>query len=483
MHADRIDTMDGFAALEGAWHDVHARDPDAGYFHSWRWLAEVLRANPGRWRVIALRPAAGEAPVSFMPLRVKTRWSQRRGALVTELDAAGRLSWAQYAGFLCLPEWDERAIPALAAELRSDPWAYLNITNWLSTGRRRDLFLEGFAPADYSVTFEPNTMHNGTVDNLVCPYVPLAETFDAYLEARVSANTRQKIRRFLRKIDGATDLRLVDALADDGDAHFDGILDRWFRKWAPVRGDEQARKVVAKYREIVAQSRALGAIYMPTLWSGETLLGGLVHVVDRPGGRMYFILAGRDETAGDQFIGLALHAHSIRWAIGVINAAIGWIQYLARRFTEAQSQLQRTLDLDPAFVPARLWMGQTLEAMGQPQAAIPHYLAVRRAAGAAPTGLGELARAYALAGDRPQAQRALDELTAASSTRYVEADLLARVHDGLGNRAQALDWLERGFEERAAKMVLLGVDPQYDRLRDEPRFQALVTKMQLPRGR
>jgi tetratricopeptide (TPR) repeat protein len=164
----------------------------------------------------------------------------------------------------------------------------------------------------------------------------------------------------------------------------------------------------------------------------------------------------------------------------VINAAIGWIQYLARRYAEAEQQLQRTLDNDPAFVPAHLWMGQTLEAMGRPSEARDHYLTVRRLAGTAPTGLGELARAFALSGDLDAARRALGELTATAATRYVEADLFARVHDALGDRSEALRWLERGVEERGAKMTLLGVDPQFDRLRDDPRFQAIVTQLRLP---
>lgn len=164
----------------------------------------------------------------------------------------------------------------------------------------------------------------------------------------------------------------------------------------------------------------------------------------------------------------------------VVSAARGWILYLGRRYDEAREQLERTLRLDPAFVPARLWLGQTLEAMGRPADATPHYLAVRRLAGTAPTGLGELARNYALAGDTASARRALDELTTLARVRYVEADLFARVHEGLGDRGAALDWLERGFGERAAKMVLLGVDPQYDRLREEPRFRALLARLNLP---
>lgn len=166
----------------------------------------------------------------------------------------------------------------------------------------------------------------------------------------------------------------------------------------------------------------------------------------------------------------------------VISAAIGWIHYLGRRYPEADAQLRATLARDPAFVPAHLWLGQTLEAMGRPREAIARYLDVRRLAGQAPTGLGELARGYALAGERAAATRLLDELTAVARTRYVEADLFARIHEALDDPDTAIDWLDRGLTERAAKMVMIGVDPQFDRLRAHPRFQAIVTRLGVPAG-
>jgi TolB-like protein/DNA-binding winged helix-turn-helix (wHTH) protein/Tfp pilus assembly protein PilF len=164
----------------------------------------------------------------------------------------------------------------------------------------------------------------------------------------------------------------------------------------------------------------------------------------------------------------------------IVHAAIGWINYLGRRYQPAVDQLQRTLQIDSDFVPARLWLGHTFEAMGRPQEAIDQYLHVRRSAGVAPTGLGELARGYAAIGRIDQARAALTELLATAQRRYVEADLIARAYEGLGEKDNAIEWLEQGHKERAVKMVLIGVDPQFDRLRDDSRFRTLVRKLNLP---
>lgn len=164
----------------------------------------------------------------------------------------------------------------------------------------------------------------------------------------------------------------------------------------------------------------------------------------------------------------------------IIQAAIGWINYLGRRFNPSIDQLGRTLELDPDFVPARLWLGQALAAAGRPADAIEHNLRVRHLAGPAPTGLGELARSYAAAGRTREARETLRNLLDVARMRYVEADLVARVYEALGDEERALEWLERGFDERAVKMVLIGVDPQFDRLRGNPRFQNLLQRLRLP---
>lgn len=316
MRVDLIDTPEAFEKLESSWNRVQAADPDAGYFLSWRWLDVVFRANPGRWRVLAIRPE--EEPgsyVGFLPLRLDIRWSRSRAELQTKLEAAGRLSWAQYTGFMCVPEWDEKALVGLASALKMLPWSRFSLTNWLVPDHRRALFLNAFAPDEYEVSDEDRARAEGEIDNRVCPFVPLPDSYDDYLMTRVSSNTRQKIRRFSRKVEQSPDQRVISTSPDRFDTDLDALLELWLRKWAPTRGQASAERAVRKYREILGQSMACDAVFMPMLWSGGTLLGGLVHIVDRLKGEMYFIMAGRDEDATEPFIGLLLHAHAIRWAI------------------------------------------------------------------------------------------------------------------------------------------------------------------------
>jgi len=62
----------------------------------------------------------------------------------------------------------------------------------------------------------------------------------------------------------------------------------------------------------------------------------------------------------------------------------------------------------------------------------------------------------------------------------VSAVNFATVYVGLGDREKALNWLEKGLEERAIEMLFLKTDARFDPLRSEPRFQRLLERMNFP---
>jgi CelD/BcsL family acetyltransferase involved in cellulose biosynthesis/GNAT superfamily N-acetyltransferase len=312
---DVIDTFESFVALKAEWETVYERDAEADFFLSWQWLAEVFRASPRQWRVLAVRPDRPDsAYVCFFPIRVKHHPDTIGSDSSTEIEAAGRLSWAQYVGFVCEPEWEDRALPALARRLREMPWSRLTLKHWSSSERRIRLFLEEFPGGDYLVKHKEPPSSPG-VDNLVCPYIELPDDFETYLDTCVNSNTRQEIRRFSRRIEATEKLRITVADSERFERDLEILLALWFRKWTEPRGRAEAVEVADKYRKILRQSHAIDAVMLPVLWRGATPLGALAGIVDRRRGRLYFIVAGRDESAMEPFIGLILHAFSIRWAI------------------------------------------------------------------------------------------------------------------------------------------------------------------------
>jgi tetratricopeptide (TPR) repeat protein len=88
---------------------------------------------------------------------------------------------------------------------------------------------------------------------------------------------------------------------------------------------------------------------------------------------------------------------------------------------------------------------------------------------------------YALAksGKQAEARAVLEELLRLSTQRYVSNGNIALVYNGLDKRDETFLWLQRGFEQRDPKIVFLKVEPKWNNLRDDPRFQDLLRRVGL----
>jgi Flp pilus assembly protein TadD len=89
---------------------------------------------------------------------------------------------------------------------------------------------------------------------------------------------------------------------------------------------------------------------------------------------------------------------------------------------------------------------------------------------------------YALAksGKQAEARALLEELLKLSTERYVSPYNIALIYNGLNERDETLAWLEKGYEQRDPKMVFLRVEPKWNNLRADPRFQDLLRRVGFP---
>jgi hypothetical protein len=97
-----------------------------------------------------------------------------------------------------------------------------------------------------------------------------------------------------------------------------------------------------------------------------------------------------------------------------------------------------------------------------------------------PDVLSSFAWVYGRAGRKHEAQRLIDELNEIARHRYVGAALFVSAYLGIGDKDAALTWMERGIEEQDQGWVSPKVDPSLDPLRSEPRFQALMRRIDFP---
>ncbi len=163
----------------------------------------------------------------------------------------------------------------------------------------------------------------------------------------------------------------------------------------------------------------------------------------------------------------------------VIREGKGFLLMLSKRYDEAIEEYRQTLDLDCFFYKAFTAMGRAYTQKGMYEEAITMLQKGRSLSGDMPNILGALGQTYALASRPAEARRLLEELAELSKRRHVSSTCFALIHLGLGEKEQALDWLETGARGRETPLAGLKVHPAYDNLRGEPRFQALLRTLGL----
>jgi TolB-like protein/Tfp pilus assembly protein PilF len=167
----------------------------------------------------------------------------------------------------------------------------------------------------------------------------------------------------------------------------------------------------------------------------------------------------------------------------VINANLGYGYIAARRYPEAIALLQKTLELDPNFGQTYRCLGEALELSGQLDQAIVEY-----EKGCSVSNDDRivmiLAHAYALRGDREKALQRLNQAKELEEQSGVWAYGVALVYLGLGDKNEALNWLERSYQNKeAARIVQIKVDPMLDLLRGDPRFEKLANQIVPPNAK
>ncbi len=152
----------------------------------------------------------------------------------------------------------------------------------------------------------------------------------------------------------------------------------------------------------------------------------------------------------------------------------------AGRLDEALALLHKTLEVNPNNWFAHMFASSAYIEKGMFAEAIAEARKARELNGANSQTTGSLGYALAKSGKQAEARSLLEELLKLSTERYVSPGNIALIYNGLGEREETLAWLERGYERRDAKMVFLKVEPKWNNLRADPRFQDLLRRVGFP---
>ena len=154
----------------------------------------------------------------------------------------------------------------------------------------------------------------------------------------------------------------------------------------------------------------------------------------------------------------------------------GRVEFQARHYDEAIALFRRILELNPNDQLGLYGLGLAYEAQGKFDTAILCLKKQNLQRGF------DVAAVYAAAGNPAEARRHLDESIRrlADEKSYLRPGWVAEVYVSLGDKDEAMRWLERGYKERDIWLALLKVWPRFDPMRSDPRFQDLLRRMNFP---
>ncbi len=158
---------------------------------------------------------------------------------------------------------------------------------------------------------------------------------------------------------------------------------------------------------------------------------------------------------------------------------LGWGYLFSRRYDDSIGAFQKALALNPMNAFAWESLGHAYVQKKMYPEALNAY--ARDAALSNESDVYVRAYVYGKAGQREKALKAVEEMKQLWKRGKMPPGALAFIYEGLGDKDQTFQWLEKAFEERdSAWFPMIKVSPMSDPLRSDPRFQALMRRMNLP---
>ena len=265
------------------------------------------------------------------------------------------------------------------------------------------------------------------------------------------------------------------------------VASSWFSERPGTQSYAEAREVAKRAMDLDPAGgawRVLGLVTHYLDWDHRTAEAYLKKQIDlQPQNAvahnwysLFLIDTGRYGEAADQI--RAAREKAPAWLES--DTTYGDIRLLTGDLDGGVAEYRRVLETQPHYGIAHLFLGRAYAVRGEFETAVAEIRTGNDLLGRPPFSTADLGYALAKAGKISEARAALAEMTRQRSEGYYPAFALAEVELGLGNVDKALDWLERASGERLFGWYMPKGDILWRPVFGNPRFQALMKKMNFP---
>jgi TolB-like protein/tetratricopeptide (TPR) repeat protein len=316
------------------------------------------------------------------------------------------------------------------------------------------------------------------------------EAYTLYLKGRFYWNerTQQSVNKALKYFEKAAGIDPGFALAYSGLADCYNIL-AGFDWMAPDRAYPLAKSFSTKALEIdesLAEAHASLAVTLRNqLWDFRSAERELRRAIElRPSyAPAYHWLAGVlgclgriEEALSCEKLGIEIDPYS-----PIINTGLAYWLNVVGKTDEAMKQYRRTVELDPDYIPARIWKSEVHVNLSEYDTAIDEARKAVDIEKTPPTELN-LAWVYAAAGRRDEAQSILDNVKSRAAKEHVCPVAIGTVELALGRTVEGFNSLQKALEERDDCLLDLLSEPWFSQYRSDPRWKQMYAKMGLPQS-
>jgi len=185
---------------------------------------------------------------------------------------------------------------------------------------------------------------------------------------------------------------------------------------------------------------------------------------------------GRLDQARDEI----LLAQGLDPISSIIARDLARVYYYRQEYDAALDQIDHTIELNPHFSPAYLVLGLVQEQRGDFDESVAAFQRAIQLSPHSPLMQAALGRTLALAGKKRESHRILGELLELAGKRYVSPFELASLYFALEQSEEGFQWLTKAFQDRCFELIVVRVDPRWEFLKGNARFDKLFAQLGLP---